>query len=626
MEQINIYDSRQFLKRAQVTGKRRVCALTRVSTQHEQQTNALNNQNQWMVDEISRHPDWIFDIKTDLYIDEGISGTSTKKRIGFNEMIERAKAGEYDLIVTREVCRFMRNAMLTLVLVDELEKCGVEVYFVNDGIWSFNKDDYFKLTIMATYAEQESRKVSERVFSGQATARANGIHFGNGNILGYQISKGEKSSETTYEIVEEEAATVRKIYELILQGKGMKKIKHYLEEHGYKTASGKTKWFESTIERIVRNRTYCGDFEYMQSVTIDPLTHERIKQNDKSRRIVKKGKHPAIIEPEMWIKVQEVIDSRINHNLISDGRKHVMRGIVTNKDVFCRKMRCGCGRRFKKDAGRKDGTGTYRCYGLIDDGSQEKRRERSEILNDNCCIDGIIDWKIDLFTMKVFENLNCNIEEIKAKLIQVIEKTYVGSSKMGYNTDDKLRIQATINKLEDRLARLIDLIADGIIDKQEYETRKKSTEDEKATKELMLKELVKMEYDDNTKVETLKQVKAFVEKSFEFPSIDNSIMKVPEIIIETYVNSIKACANNVFEFNIRVNPNAKVDSPLVSPDEEYNPLIHPATKKLDNSKAILLKEFQVEYSVAKEYANKLKRKVVRVHWNVPATIKIFASL
>lgn len=86
----------------------------------------------------------------------------------------------------------------------------------------------------------------------------------------------------------------------------------------------------------------------MQSVTIDPLTHERIKQSDKSQRIIKKAKHPAIIDTEMWNRVQEAIVSRINHNLVSDGSKHAIVGIVVNKDIYCRKLRCGCGRRFKK--------------------------------------------------------------------------------------------------------------------------------------------------------------------------------------------------------------------------------------------------------------------------------------
>ena len=126
---------------------------------------AKNGDIEEILKEISRHDDWNFDMETDLYTDDGISGTTTKKRGEFNTMIERAKAGRYDLIVTREVGRFMRNAKLTFELINELKKSGVEVYFVNDAIWTFNKDDYFKLSIMASYAEQESRKTSGRVFS-----------------------------------------------------------------------------------------------------------------------------------------------------------------------------------------------------------------------------------------------------------------------------------------------------------------------------------------------------------------------------------------------------------------------------------------------------------------------------
>ena len=151
---------------------------------------------------------------------------------------------------------------------DETEE-GIRPHFA----WSFNKDDYFKLTIMSTYAEEESRKVSERVFSGQATARANGVHFGNGNILGYDLVKGKNSKETTYIINEEQAETVRVIYNLALQGYGMKKIKNYLEDNGYKTAYGKSRWYVSSIEKILRYKTYIGVYEYMQNVTINPLTH-----------------------------------------------------------------------------------------------------------------------------------------------------------------------------------------------------------------------------------------------------------------------------------------------------------------------------------------------------------------
>ncbi|EOS20328.1 hypothetical protein C806_05123 [Lachnospiraceae bacterium 3-1] len=209
---LNKHDARNVsAKRNVKEGKRRVAIDVRVSTQHEMQMNALDNQKQWVVKLAEEHEDWIFDPEKDLYVEEGISGTSLKKRPQFTEMIRKAKTGEYDLIVVREVSRFMRNAKLTLGLVDELLNYGVEVYFVNDGIWSRNEGDYFKLTIMAQYAEQESRKISERVFSGQAVARENGVLMGNGNILGYDIVRGKKSRQTTYVINPEQAETVNDI-------------------------------------------------------------------------------------------------------------------------------------------------------------------------------------------------------------------------------------------------------------------------------------------------------------------------------------------------------------------------------------------------------------------------------
>lgn len=93
-----------------------------------------------------------------------------------------------------------------------------------------------------------------------------------------------------------------------------------------------------------------------------------------------------------------------------------------------------------------------------------------------------------------------------------------------------------------------------------------------------------------------------------------------------YVNSIKACANNVFEYNMRINPNAKIQQPLVVPDEEFIASVHPATNILDNSNAVLLGEFEVDYDMAKSYANSLKRKVLRVHWKTPAKIKIYVNI
>lgn len=123
------------------------------------------------------------------YIDEGITGTLAKKRPAFMQMIEDAKEQKFDLIVTREVCRFARNTVDTLALTRELRSYGVEVYFVSDNIWTMDGDGELRLAIMATLAQEESRKISERVRAGQAISRENGVLYGTGNIIGYNSSE-----------------------------------------------------------------------------------------------------------------------------------------------------------------------------------------------------------------------------------------------------------------------------------------------------------------------------------------------------------------------------------------------------------------------------------------------------
>ena len=139
---------------------RKVAIYGRVSTEHEAQLSALENQLQWYDDQVRYHPNWTV---IDRYIDEGITGTQAKKRPSFLRMIADAKAGNFDLIVTREVCRFARNVVDTLVMTRELKNYGVEVYSIDDNIWTMDGDGELRLSIMATLAQEESRKTSERV-------------------------------------------------------------------------------------------------------------------------------------------------------------------------------------------------------------------------------------------------------------------------------------------------------------------------------------------------------------------------------------------------------------------------------------------------------------------------------
>ena len=200
---------------------RKVAIYARVSTEHEAQINALGNQIQYYDNILAQHPDWEL---YDRYIDEGITGTSVKKRKNFVRMLEDAEKGCFDLIITREVSRFARNTVDTLQETRKLKRIGVEVYFTEDHIWTFKDDDgELRLTLMATLAQNESRKTSQRVKAGQQISFENGVIYGTGNILGYdKIGKD-------FIVNEEQAEIVRFIFQQFLEGKGSGFIKYECE-------------------------------------------------------------------------------------------------------------------------------------------------------------------------------------------------------------------------------------------------------------------------------------------------------------------------------------------------------------------------------------------------------------
>lgn len=223
--------------------RKKVVIYARVSTDHDAQLSALENQIDWYKPLLDLHPEWEL---VGQYIDEGITGTSAEKRPEFMRMIEDALAHKFDMILTREVSRFARNTVDTLNYTRKLRDHGVEVYFINDGIKTFDGDGELRLTLMATLAQDESRKTSIRVKSGQQTSMNNGVIYGNGNILGYDKVGKEMV------INPEQARTVRLIYDMYLAGAGLVKIKDELERRGYKTSQGKDKWFPTVISHVLK--------------------------------------------------------------------------------------------------------------------------------------------------------------------------------------------------------------------------------------------------------------------------------------------------------------------------------------------------------------------------------------
>lgn len=283
--------------------KRRVAAYARVSTDSDEQLSSYEAQVGFYSRHIQSNPEWEF---VGLYADEGVSGTNTKKREGFNRMVSDALDGKIDLILTKSISRFARNTVDTLTTVRKLKERNVEVYFEKENIYTLDAKGELMITIMSSLAQEESRSISENVTWGKRKNMADGkFSLAYKNFLGYK--KGE---EGILEIVEEEAKTVREIYRRFLEGETARMITDHLTKQGIPTPMGKEKWRVSTIMSILQNEKYKGDALLQKTYTADFLT-KRVKKNcGEIPQYYIKDSHPAIINPATFDLVQEEIERR----------------------------------------------------------------------------------------------------------------------------------------------------------------------------------------------------------------------------------------------------------------------------------------------------------------------------
>ena len=254
------------------TKKRRVAAYARVSTDNEEQLTSYEAQVDYYTKYIKANPEWEF---VRVYADEGISAVSTKRRDGFREMIADALDGKIDLIVTKSVSRFARNTVDSLVTIRKLKEHGVECYFEKEGIYTFDGKGELLITIMSSLAQEESRSISENVTWGQRKSFSDGkVHLAYTRFLGYE--KGEDGRPA---VVEEEAAVVRLIYRLFLEGKTPTGISNYLESLQIPSPGGSSRWSKTTIMSILQNEKYKGDALLQKSFTVDFL-QKKLKRNE----------------------------------------------------------------------------------------------------------------------------------------------------------------------------------------------------------------------------------------------------------------------------------------------------------------------------------------------------------
>jgi len=328
--------------------KRKVAAYCRVSTDSEDQANSFESQQRYFRQYIERNPDWEL---YEVFADEGISGTNTKKRKAFNRMIECAKKGAFDLIVTKEISRFARNTLDSIYYTRDLKKHGVGVIFMNDNINTLDGDAELRLAIMSSIAQEESRKTSERVKWGQKRRMEQGVVFGR-SMLGYDVKDGKMT------INEEGAKIVRLIFhKFVDEGKGTHVIARELREEGIQPCRAK-EWQNTVILRVIRNEKYCGDLVQKKTYTPDFLSHEKKYNRGQEEFVIIKDHHEPIISRELFDKANRLLEER-SHS--QEGKAK-----YSNRYPFSGKIKCGrCGASYvARYKTRKDGSKykAWRCF------------------------------------------------------------------------------------------------------------------------------------------------------------------------------------------------------------------------------------------------------------------------
>ncbi|NQM89572.1 recombinase family protein [Streptococcus suis] len=305
--------------------KRRVAGYARVSTDHEDQATSYESQMRYYSEYINGRDDWEF---VKMYSDEGISGTNTKLRTGFKAMVEDALNGKIDLIITKSVSRFARNTVDSLTTVRQLKEVGVEIYFEKENIWTLDSKGELLITIMSSLAQEESRSISENVTWGLRKQFAEGkVHFPYTNVLGFKA--GEDGAIV---VDQDEAKTVRYIFQQALIGKSPYHIAKDLTEQGIPSPSGKSHWNATTIKRMLRNEKYKGDALLQKTYTIDFLTKKKNINRGELPQYYVENNHEAIVDRETFDAVQQVLDNK--------GRK-------SSTTIFSSKLVCGdCGHFF----------------------------------------------------------------------------------------------------------------------------------------------------------------------------------------------------------------------------------------------------------------------------------------
>lgn len=489
----------------------RVTYYARVSSESDEQLNSLGNQIKYYEDLIRRSGAWTF---VPGYIDEGISGISTKHRENFNHMIDDAARGKFDLVITKEISRFARNTLDSIRYTRELLANGVGVFFQNDNINTLDEDSELRLSIMSSIAQDELRKLSSRVKFGHQQAIKSNVVLGNSRIFGY------KKDNKRLVIDDEEAPMVRELFELYATDEySMKQLETLFWEKGYRNLNGK-KIAHSTMSNMIANPKYKGWYVGNKVKVVDMFTkkqkflppEEWVMFKDETGEIV-----PSIVSEELWEQANAVLRRR------SEDVKN-RRGVCNHANLLTGKLYCGhCGEPYyRRESKDKEGNVNSRwvCSGKITNG------------RDSCPSFAIYESEIKPLLFEVFRDTHDSSEEMLREYERMYAAMTSDCNLEGQIADTEGKIELALKKK----SKLLELAALEKISNEDFSSMTAACNEEIKSLEKELAELRKQREDSEEFRQHMEKIRTTL-RTAELQANDGAITKE---FVSTFVDKIIA--------------------------------------------------------------------------------------
>ena len=432
----------------------KVGAYCRVSTDSEDQLSSYKSQVTYYTNLIKKNKDWVF---ADIYADEAITGTQVSKRTDFQRLINDCMNGELDMVITKSISRFARNTLDTLKYVRMLKEKNIAVYFEDEKINTLTMDGELLLVVLSSVAQQEVENISANVKKGLKMKMSRGELVGFQGCLGYDYHPEDKSIT----INEEEAEIVKYIFNRYIEGAGGSVIGKELENLGYKTKRGSSRWADSTVLGIIKNEKYKGDILLGKTFTIDPISKRRLANYGEEDQFYLRNHHEPIISEEVFEKAQEIRMKRsIPRGLHASNDGNVKRQKYSRKYAFSCMLECGfCGgtlTRRKWHSSSQYKKDIWQCVTSTKKGKKHCPHSK-----------GIPEEAIEKAFVESYRQLCNDNKKILEDFLMRLDETLNESSLEKQFT----KIQKKVSALDKKKNNLVDMRLDEKIDKETYELK-----------------------------------------------------------------------------------------------------------------------------------------------------------